>query len=250
VTSRFGLLAATLLLGAATGAAPARADFKVWTPDVNPGEVAIETVGAAGHDNRPAMNGEQSYTQELEYGVNNWWQTELELEINRAPGPGNTTDYSQVTTENLFQFTERGEYWMDAGFFIEYGQSSHAPNETTFGPVLRKEIFGTIDTVNLFIQKDLGKHASGRPVFLYAWETRLDLGTPIEPGFQAYGQPGQFGHFAALGQQDHRLGPQLFGIIEKIGPGSLSWNGGILFGLTPGAPRQTLRWQAEYELHF
>ena len=73
---------------------------------------------------------------------------------------------------------------------------------------------------------------------------------PIEPGFQAYGQPGPFGHFAALGQQDHRVGPQLFGKVEKIGPGSLNWNGGVLFGLTPAAPRLTLRWQAEYELHF
>jgi hypothetical protein len=115
----------------------ALADFKVWTPDANPGEVSLETVGDWGHDANHAKSGEQSYTQELEYGVANWWQTELEVEINRLPGPGSTTDYSQLTSENLFQFTERGEYWMDAGFFAEYGQSSHSPNETTFGPVLR-----------------------------------------------------------------------------------------------------------------
>ncbi|HXQ53409.1 MAG TPA: hypothetical protein VN802_20115 [Stellaceae bacterium] len=241
---------ALVLLLAAAWAGPARADFKVWTPDVNPGEIALESVGDYGHDIQRAKSGEQSYTQELEYGVTNWWQTELELEFNRAPGPGNTTDYSQLTTENLFQFTERGEYWMDAGFFFEYGQSSHAPNETTFGPVLRKEFLGTINSVNLFVQKDIGRYAEGRPAFVYAWETRLDLGTAIEPGFQAYGTPGPFGHFAPLGQQDHRIGPQLFGTVEKIGPGSLSWNGGVLFGLTPAAPRLTLRWQAEYELHF
>jgi hypothetical protein len=240
-------LAALLLC---TAASPAEADFKVWTPDVNPGELALETVGDWGHDGNPARSGEQSYTQELEYGVNEWWQTELELEFNRAPGPGNPTDYTQVTTENLIQLTERGEYWMDAGFFVEYGQAAHAPDETTFGPVLRKEFAHTIDTLNLFVEKDIGGAASGRPSLLYAWETRIDLGTPIEPGFQAYGEPGPLGHFAPTGQQDHRIGPQLFGVVEKIGPGSLEWNGGILFGLTPAAPRITLRWQAEYELHF
>src|SRR5580704_17384277 len=108
------LVVASLLCAVAS---PAWADFKVWTPDVNPGEVALETVGDWGHDAIPARSGEQSYTQELEYGVNDWWQTELELEFNRAPGPDNSTDYTQATSENLIQLTERGEYWMDAGFF-------------------------------------------------------------------------------------------------------------------------------------
>jgi hypothetical protein len=31
---------------------------------------------------------------------------------------------------------------------------------------------------------------------------------------------------------------------------TLKFNGGILFGLTPAVPRQTLRWQLEYEVHF
>ena len=78
----------------------------------------------------------------------------------------------------------------------------------------------------------------------------LTLGTVIEPGFQAYGQPGPFGHFAPISQQDHRIGPQLFTNISQLGPGNLKMNGGILFGLTPSEPRQTLRWQLEYELHF
>lgn len=236
----------------ALSAGVARADFKVWAPDAEPGAVAVESVGDYGHDPVRARTGEQSYTQELEYGVTNFWKTELELEWERPPGIGVSTDFSQVTTENLLQFTERGEYWIDAGLFVEYGQAmlGKTPNETTFGPVLRKEFAYTINTLNLFIEKDLGRYASGRPALRYAWETRIDLGTIIEPGFQAYGEPGPFGHFASLGEQDHRLGPQLFGNVLHLGPGSLTWNGGILFGLTPAAPRHTLRWQAEYEIHF
>ena len=38
----------------------ARADFKVWLPDVNFGEVAIETVGDAGFDPHVDRSGEQS----------------------------------------------------------------------------------------------------------------------------------------------------------------------------------------------
>ena len=201
----------TLLAGAVLGLAttvPAAADFKVQQPDAETGEIAIEPLGDIGHDPLAAHSGEASFTEEFEYGVNGFWRTELELEQERSAGPGQSVNFSQVTSENIFQFTERGEYWADAGFFAEFGKTTLAdsPDETTFGPIFRKEIFGTIDTVNLFIEKDIGNNASARPAFLYAWETRIALGTPIEPGFQAYGQPSGFaGYNSGLAAgQPHR----------------------------------------------
>jgi len=253
------LAAAASCAALALASAAARADFKVWTPDVNEGELAVETVGNLGFDPDPQRNGEQSYTAELEYGLTRWWQTELELEFNRDPGPGRATYFNQITSENLFQFTERGEYWLDAGFFAEYGQvlTKGDPNETTFGPVLRKDFWGLSNSVNLFIEKDLGSHAAARPQFVWAWETRFeDLQVKfghrllIEPGFQIYGQPGAFGRFAAWRNQDNRGGPQLFGKIFDLGPGTLEWNGGFLIGMTRAAPVLTPRWQLEYEIHY
>ncbi|MFZ0692948.1 MAG: hypothetical protein WAN51_02155 [Alphaproteobacteria bacterium] len=250
-----GVVVAISLVGPGT----ARADFKVWTPDVNQGELAIENVGDLGFDPNRNKTGEQSYTAETEYGVSPWWQTELEFEFERDPGPNQATNFSQLTSENLFQFTERGEYWLDTGFFAEYGQSmlKGNPNETTFGPVLRKDFWGLSNSVNLFIEKDLGAHASGRPQFQWAWETRIDAWEAsvgrhftIEPGFQYYGVPGQIGHFANWSDQDNRAGPQLFGKLFNIGPGTLEWNGGMLFGLTAAVPKFTPRWQLEYEIHY
>ncbi len=256
---RGGIFAAAGVAALSFASATAEADFKVWTPDVNQGELAVETVGNLGFDPDPDKNGEQSFTAELEYGVTHWWQTELELEFNRDPGPGLATYFNQITSENLFQFTERGEYWLDSGFFAEYGQvlTKGDPNETTFGPVLRKDFWGLSNSVNLFIEKDLGGHAAGSPQFQWAWETRFDnLQMKIadrfvmEPGFQIYGQPGAFGHFAGWQNQDNRGGPQLFGKIFNIGPGTLEWNGGILIGMTKAVPIVTPRWQLEYEIHY
>lgn len=237
---------------AATVAMPAAADFKVQTPDAETGEIAIEPIGDIGHDPLPAHSGELSSVQEFEYGVNRFWRTELELEQERDAGPGQSIHFSQVTWENILAFAERGQYWLDSGFFFEFGKSTLAdtPKEVTFGPIFRKEFFHTINTVNLFLSKDVGTYASGRPEFLYAWETRIALGTPIEPGFQAYGQPSSFEGFNSGWPQDNRIGPQLFGSISNLGPGTLKWNGGILFGIRSWAPRETFRWQAEYEIHF
>jgi hypothetical protein len=240
-------------------AGPAAADFKVFLPDANPGELSLETVGDAGFDRNPDKNGEQSYTTEFEYGLTHWWQTELEFEFNRDPGVGQAVFFNQISSENVFQFTERGEYWLDAGFFFEYGQSllKNTPNEATFGPILRKDFWGTSTTINLFFEKDLGEHAAGRPEFSFAAETRFDAlllqfgrHFAIEPGIQIFGTPGALGHFSRWSEQDERAGPQLFGKIFNIGPGTLVWNGGVLFGLTPAVPKTTLRWQAEYEIHY
>ena len=247
-------VAAILAVGlSAALALPAAADFRVKYPDAEAGEFALEPIGDLGYDPLPAHSGEASFVQEAEYGVNGFWLTELELEAARPAGPGQSVAFSQVTWENVFQFTERGEHWADSGFFAELGKSTLAnnPNETTFGPIFRKEFFHTINTVNLFMEQDFGHNASGRPGFLYAWETRIALGTPVEPGFQAYGMPSSFPEHSNTGwPNDNRIGPQLFGAIHNIGPGTLNWNGGILFGIRPGAPRNTWRWQAEYEIHF
>jgi hypothetical protein len=252
-----GLIAALSFAGAGA----ARADFNVKLPDVNKGELAVEHVGDFGSDKNPDKSNEQSYTAELEYGVTSWWQTELELEFNRDPGSGSgqRTRFDQITSENTFQFSERGEYWLDTGFFAEYGHGllAGSTNETTFGPILRKDFLGMSNTLNLFVEKELGTHASGRAEFLYAWESRIDAWTltigrhfAVEPGFQYYGEPGQLGHFAHWADQDNRAGPQLFGKIFDIGPGTLEWNAGILVGLTSAVPTITPRWQFEYEIHF
>ncbi|HVH81674.1 MAG TPA: hypothetical protein VM782_19895 [Stellaceae bacterium] len=239
-------------LGALTVPSAALADFKVHYPDAEPGEFEFEEIGSYGNSGNPLTNNEQSFVHELGYGINNWWHTELEFETNRPAGPGNHLKFDQLTTENQFVFGESGEYWLDPGLFIEYGQGllKGSPNETTFGPTLRKEFFHTINTANIFFQKDLGPHADGHVNFQYAWETRIALGTPVEPGFQAYGHIGPIGNPLPISQQDHRIGPQLFTEIHALGPGTLKMNGGILFGLTPAEPRRTLRWQLEYELHF
>jgi len=248
--------ARSIVIGAAlsmAGVMPAAAEFKVRMPDAETGEFAIEPVGDIGQDPKRAHSGELSSVQEFEYGVNGFWRTELELEQEREAGPGESIRFSAVTSENIFQFTERGQYWADSGFFFEFSKSTLAdsPNDVTFGPIFRKEFFHTINTVNLFLEHDVGRqYASGRPGFTYAWETRIALGTPIEPGFQAYGQPSSFEGFNSGWPQDNRIGPQLFGTINNIGPGTFKWNGGVLFGVRPWAPLTTWRWQAEYEIHF
>jgi len=236
----------------------ARADFKVWRPDVQEGAVEVEVVGDLGFDRHAAQRGEQYYTGEVATGVNSWWLTEFAAEAGRAPGPGQATYVNQVTTENLFAFTERGEGWIDFAWYAEFGHSLQKgqPSEVTLGPVLRKDLGATSDTLNLFVTRTLGSGRVVRPSLLAFAESRIDGWTwrladrwILEPGFQVYLQHGALTRPDGFDLADRRVGPQLYGKILNIGPGTLEWNGGVLVGLNSSTPKLTVRWQLEYEFH-
>src|ERR1700693_1392825 len=110
------------VLAAASMTTTARADFKVQMPDAEFGEWEIEPIGSYGNSGRPSADNEQSFVAEFGHGVTNFWHTQIEFETNRPAGPGNHLSFTQLTSENQFQFTEPGEYWLDPGFFFEYGQ--------------------------------------------------------------------------------------------------------------------------------
>jgi hypothetical protein len=245
-----GALAAFALM-AMTG--EAAAEFKLRSPDVEDGERAIEFNGSHGFDGSAVKRGEQSYTLEVESAINSWWLLELEGEGGRNPGPDDRTRFTAVAWENIFQLTEPGKYWADVGVFAEYGRalSHHAADAVVAGPLIRKVIGRTVDTLNIFINKDVGGHASGRATLSAAWQTRLTLDSPlIEPGVEIYSQPGALAHFSSLQQQDHRAGPVLFGEIETGRASVVKYELGYLFGLTRAAPAGTAKWRLEYEFRF
>lgn len=238
--------------GMIAAAGSARAEFRVRPAEVEGGETAIELNGSYGFDRQAEKRGEQSYTAEIEAAVNDWWLTEFEGEAGRDPGPDNRTRFTAATWENLFELTEPGRYWADFGFFAEFSRalSHQRPDNLNFGPAVTKVWGRTVNTLNLFVAKDIGSHASGRPQLNLAWQTRLTLDPLIEPGIEIYSAPGALAHFSGLQQQDQRAGPVLYGTLRGFGAGALNYEVGYLFGLTRATPEGTLKWRLEYEFHF
>jgi len=235
-------------------ASPSRAEFRVRPAAVEEGEIALESNGSYSLARAPQHQDEASYTAELEWAPTAWWLVELEGEGGRDAGPDHPTRFTAVTAENLFQLVEPGEYWADLGFFAEYSRvlSHHNADAVTFGPTVSKVLGRTVNTFNLFIDKDVAGHASGRAQLNLAWQTRLTLDQPyLEPGIEIYSKPGALNRFARFEDQDLRLGPVLYGTIRTFGGSSkLKYEVGYLFGLTPGTPDGTIKWRLEYEFRF
>ena len=106
----------------------ARAEYKVRSPIVESGELGIETVGNIGSDKNPAKNNEKSSVYEIEYGVTDYWQTELEGELGRDPGPGDAEHYLATTFGNQFQFFQQGSQWLELALWTEFSRSMRSGN--------------------------------------------------------------------------------------------------------------------------
>jgi hypothetical protein len=254
-----GLVAALALLAPPRAA---RADYHVVSPyEIDLGELEIEHNGDAVFDRRPDQTGATSYTLELGTGLTSWWHSEIELGFDRAPGGGQPTLLTQVVTENMFQLTEPGEYFLDSGFYIEYGQSTTrgvnaAANEVTFGPVFGKDIGRTTHTVNLFFTRQLGPDQTTQGLdFSYAWQSRWNLWAPMSPAVEIYGDTGTLGSAPGFSHQQLLAGPVGVGRLNlnDLGlgrSGQIKYEIGWLFGATPATARGTLRWRLELEVPF
>jgi hypothetical protein len=258
IKSNWGVTVALALLAPMA----AHADFRVVSPyEIDFHELEIEHNGSAVFDRRPDQRGANSYTIEFGTGLTSWWHSEIELGFERAPGPDEPTLANDIVWENMFQLTEPGEHFIDAGFYVEYGQSltrgaAASSNQITFGPVFAKEIGRTVHTINLFFTRELGPNQTSHGLdFSYAWQSRWNIWQPLSPAIEIYGDTGVLGSVPKVSQQQLLIGPVGVGSLKfsQLGlgrAGRLKYEIGWLFGLTPASPRGALRWRLEVEIPF
>jgi hypothetical protein len=201
------------------------------------------------------LNHQQSYTNEIGYGVTPWWEVELEGEM--AAGGGQHLFWTATTMENIFQITPTGKYFFNLGLFAEYSQSTlqGQPSSFTFGPIIQKELnnvlgFDTLHTVNLFLSRDVGHDATKQTGFEYAWQSLVLVHPLISPGVELYGNITDLAHVGPASMQQHWAGPVLAGSLNFAPYGRLGYQVGYLWGLTPASGRSAIRWQLEYEIIF
>ena len=265
MTRRLGSTAARAWLCALVmGLAPlrARADYGVVSPDaIDYGKLLIQQDGDVLVNRRTSNGGAQGYTISVGTGVTEWWDAVIELATDHAPGDGQPSRVTQAVVTSTIELTDPDEYFVDAGWYVEYGQTirrSNAPgsNEVTFGPTIGKDVGRTTHTINLFFTQLVGPDQETRGLdFNYAWQSRWNLWEPLSPALEIYGDTGTLGHTQRLSEQQLLVGPVVFGSLgfEEIGlgpAGRLRYELGWLFGATAATAAGALRWHLELEIPF
>jgi len=183
------------------------------------------------------------------YGIAENWFTEAYLKQERN---GNT-DVTLAEWENKFQLTETGKYPVDLGFIseLEIPLSANAPWELKIGPLLQTE-FGKFQlNGNLLFERAFGKaDESGVPHSTnigYQWQAKYRWQPALEFGMQGLGEMGKWNEWDKQANQNHRIGPAIFGKLALGNRQAIQYNAAWLLGSSNAAPNHTFRLQIEYE---
>ncbi|MDE2118856.1 MAG: hypothetical protein KGJ19_09720, partial [Betaproteobacteria bacterium] len=150
-------------------------------------------------------------------------------------------------------FTETGQYPVDIGFIteLEAPLSGNAPWERRLGPLLQTE-FGKLQlNGNLLFERAFGKaDESGVPFstnFAYQWQAKYRWQATLEFGVQGLGEMGKWNDWNKQANQNHRVGPAVFGKFALGNRQAIRYNAAWLIGASNAAPNHIFRMQVEYE---
>jgi hypothetical protein len=228
---------ATAVAGAASSVHTPIVDYLEWELELKGGFQPLDD----------EAGGEHAYKVAFAYGIAPRWKTELELEYTRAPGEAARVE--EYEFENVFQLTEHGEHWLDAGIFAELSHN-RLDNETALeiGPMLQKEIGQNQLNLNLLLERRLDAADNPgeaiRTEVGYQAQWKWFAHPAFQPGVQVFGKLGSFG---SLHSEELMAGPAFFGVVRLGNAKNLKYDAGLLTGLTHGTPDTTFRFRIEYE---
>ncbi len=221
------------------------ADY-VYTPTVEYGEKEIDFK----YGNAKEQDGSRSRTTSLGfgYGVTEYWFTELYLKRELEGSEGLTIG----EWENKFQLTETGKYFVDVGLITEIEaplSNGKEPWEFKIGPLFQTE-FGKLQlNGNVLFERKIGGDDDEDHIteMGYQWQAKYRWMKEFEFGLQGMGEMGEWNHWENSSEQNHRIGPAIFGKLDIGQKQAIKYNAAMLFGVSDAAPDHTFRMQAEYE---
>lgn len=224
---------------------------KVYSPYVEKGELEIEVRSHVDRDSDNSKDGARQDKYEIGYGMTDWWFSSIFVEKERADGE--PLHHSATSWENIFQLTERGKYWLDAGLYLEYENTTDdaAPNALETKLLLEKSLGRFVNTANIVLERQVGGGAANDVGLSLAWRTKYKLMPTLEPGIELYSDLGQLDDIRADNTQKTQLGPVIAGKYS-LGDGrsKLVYEAGYLFGLSSASPDGSVKWLLEYEYVF
>ena len=224
----------------------------IYSPIVDYREWEFELKGGW-QDWGDADTGERASKLAVGYGVAPRWGVEFEAEYSQVPGQA--AHVEEYEFENIFQLTEHGEHWLDAGIFAELSHNRlENVNALSIGPMLQKETAHTQTNLNVYFARRLSAlpHADGddeagsRNEIEYQAQWKYNLDPRFQPGVQAFGALGDPAH---LHSDELKVGPAFFGVARLGDAKKIRYDAAIMGGLTRGTPDTTIRFQLEYEFY-
>lgn len=217
--------------------------LNIYAPYVEKGVMEIESKNRFDFDKRSDENNFRQHQVEFEYGLTSMWKAAISGEMEKENNHG--YKYTATEVENIFQLTDVGQYWLDAGLQADY-EFAHPKGDADKIEVfllLAKNYTNFTTVANIGFEKEVGSNSNANPEGEIKWMAKYNYTPAFNPGVEYYGEFGEITHSGDYSSQKHLLGPVIYG---KLGHG-LQYETGVLFGISKGAQDYALKLNVEYE---
>lgn len=238
------MILAGLVLSPVCFAGPA--DY-VYTPHIERGELELDVKYGAASSNAGVHP--QAASIGLGYGVTEHWVTEGYLKQKHNAGG----DSTYLEWENRFLLAGGDGGVVDLGWVteLEAPLTRGAPWEWRVGPLFQSMAGKLQLNGNIIFERAIGgvdEDSVAQVTNLgYQWQMRYRAGGGTDLGLQGFGELGKWDQWSATAEQNHRMGPVVFGKLKLGEELTIKHSAAWLAGVTKAAPKSTLRFQAEYE---
>lgn len=218
----------------------------VVMPKVDVGEKEFDF--KSGRQHNKDGSSDVAHSIGIGYGFSPQWFSEVYA---KYKGEGNAPQtFDAWEWENKFQLTQGGQGSL-IGFLLEIEKPKDASEgyELTYGPLLQKDWGKVQYNFNILIQRHIKASSPFLTELHYQGQIKYKASSTFQWGAQAFGNMGDYQHFAAGSQREQKMGPAIFGKINLPGHQGVKWNAAYLKGFTELTPSSTLRLQVEYEYY-
>ena len=227
--------------------------FRARWPIINM-ELEVGARGFHTFDENSNLDGASKERYGFGVGVNDWFFFEIEGEYEKESG--GTRKFKAYEIDSRFELTKTKAFneepnLVDIG--ISLGLSAPDDSDDAYEIESRLLLYKRVGpwrgTGNIVVEQEFENSSDSGLELAYAGQLRYRLTPNIQPGFEAFGRFGEIDDIA-LGNEQHKVGPGVFGFVEfKDNYGfkyELSW----LLGYTDSTPDNSLKWLIEFEYKY
>lgn len=216
----------------------------VRSPLVQQGDFNFDYKGKSQYDSNPRLDNIQDQDFGFGYGVTENWRTRIETEFTDQHNSG--LQYKYIGLANTIALSGKDSFLPTAIFInIVSANKAYISNYVTAGLASQKELGPTTNMINLFLKHEYGNTASGKLSLLYRFQSKYNLYSYLEPGFELFGDTNKQ---SAFDNQMLKIGPGLFGTIP-LGSERINYALSFLLGVTSASPDGTVQWRLSYTFH-
>jgi len=227
--------------------------FRARWPMINQ-EIEIGTRGFKTFDDEKSMDGATKERYGFGMGVTDSFFFEIEGEYEReAEEKRKFTTYEIDTRYELTKTKGWNEKPNDIDIGISLGVSFPDNSKDAYeieSRLLLYKNFGVWrSTGNIILEQEFENSSESGLEIAYAGQLRYRLTPNIQPGVEAFGRFGELDDIA-MGNEQHQIGPGVFGFVEFDDNYGFKYELGWLFGYTDSTPDNTLKFLIEFEYKY